>query len=134
MKSEEEAQKTMDKMLNARGSILGGAVPQAPEGDAAGTEDEDDPFGQSFAKKIEARRQQHRREVRIAHFITEKIATFVDDRNEGQFLREIAEEAQDLRSTSFGSKLLGSIGFVYSNCAEQFFAAELGISGAASSV
>ena len=43
MKSEEEAQKTMDKMLNARGSILGGAAPTASGGDGPGGEDEDDP-------------------------------------------------------------------------------------------
>merc|ERR1719159_1156641 len=84
----------------------------------------------SVKKTLESKRAQHRREVRIALTLRKKLATFVDMRDEGAFLRECEEEALDLVQTSFGAKLLCSLGFVYRNQATKFSADQAGMDGA----
>merc|ERR1719311_692335 len=85
---------------------------------------------ENVKKTLESKRAQHRREVRIALTLRKKCATFVEMRDEGAFLRECEEEALDLVQTSFGAKLLCSLGFVYRNQATKFSADQAGIDGA----
>merc|ERR1712048_897080 len=68
------------------------------------------------------KRQQFRREVLCAKQLCERLDRYVTDRDEVAFTADAAQEASELARVSFGGRLLRTIGGVYVNCAEQFFA------------
>ncbi len=72
------------------------------------------------------KRRQRRRVVFCARNLKEKIDSWVSDRNEQTFVREMYLEAVELSKASFGLQLLRTLGFVYAYVAEKFLAEQKG--------
>jgi len=64
------------------------------------------------------KRNELRRDIRCAKWLKEKIALYVDKREDQLFSTSLVKEASELREASFGGPLLATIGFSYENAAD----------------
>lgn len=71
------------------------------------------------AKRHE-RRTQHRREVKLAIRLQEKIHRYVSRREEAAFLEALTQEAEQLAASSFGPQMLAVLGEVYGDASYNF--------------
>ncbi|CAD7955356.1 unnamed protein product [Amoebophrya sp. A120] len=76
------------------------------------------------AKRL--KRNQVRREIKLAIALRDRLKPWVLLRDEKNFLAAIAAEAQELKKASFGQRMLATIGFIYENKAEQYLAEQGG--------
>jgi len=67
------------------------------------------------------RRCQHRREVKLAVHLREKLDQWVMERDEAGFMQAATQEAASLAKASFGTQILHTLGASYEQCGSQFF-------------
>merc|ERR1740129_2702768 len=67
------------------------------------------------------RRCQHRRQVKLAVHLRERLDQWVMDRDEIGFMQGAIQEAMSLAKASFGTKMLRTLGAVYEQCGSRFF-------------
>ena len=73
------------------------------------------------------KRHQERRRIRCAVNLSKKLDLFVSKRDESEFMRQMYLEAIELKRCSFGTRLLRTLGWVYTFRSEKFIATEKGL-------
>jgi hypothetical protein len=72
------------------------------------------------------KRNQVRRQIRLALKMREKLDRYVLARDEKGFLTDLIREAENLKKANFGKRFLTAVGFIYENKAEQYLSEQLG--------
>lgn len=73
-------------------------------------------------KDEKMKRTQHRREVKLAGLLRERIDRWVIHRDETGFMKELSQEAEELVKASFGTQMLRTLGTTYEACGQRFLA------------
>lgn len=71
-------------------------------------------------KDEKMKRTQHRREVKLAGFLRERVDRWVIHRDEVGFMKEMSLEAEELVKASFGTQILRTLGLIYEGCGQRF--------------
>ena len=77
-------------------------------------------------RRANQKRRQERRRIHCAVNLCKKLDLYVSGREESEFIRKVYLEALELKECSFGTRLLRTLGWVYTYRSEKFLSTEKG--------